>query len=330
MSTAGAGDIERLTILDVGHGNCAVLEVRGDVVVVDAGPGSALLEFLDQHGIDTIHTFFLSHADHDHIAGLIAVLATGRFAVRRVRVNSDAMRKSNTWRSLAYLLAKDKAIDFDVSLTSSGHDDLMLGDVRIEVIAPSPFLAVISPGGKSHKGRPITTNSISAVIRISKGTEPVALLAGDLDDVGLDDLLDFERPGQAPLLVFPHHGGNAGGNLADFMKRLCDLVQPSFVLFSIGRGRFGTPQPDVVTQLIARNPTIRISCTQLSKHCAKTVPLAAPSHLADVYARGRANRACCAGSVVINLTAESQNLPIWSTYQDFITSNTDAPLCRRK
>ena len=49
-----------LAILDVGHGNCAVLRDRRGVVVIDAGPGSSLLEFLTEHKITNIDvSFFL-------------------------------------------------------------------------------------------------------------------------------------------------------------------------------------------------------------------------------------------------------------------------------
>ncbi len=41
-----------LSILDEGHGNSAVLVDTDGVVVIDVGPGSALMEFLRQEGIE--------------------------------------------------------------------------------------------------------------------------------------------------------------------------------------------------------------------------------------------------------------------------------------
>ncbi len=52
-----------ISILDVGHGNGAVLVDDNGVVVIDAGPGSALLEFLRHEGIDRINVLLISHAD---------------------------------------------------------------------------------------------------------------------------------------------------------------------------------------------------------------------------------------------------------------------------
>lgn len=49
---------ETLAVLDVGHGNSAVLFSGDDVAVFDTGTGSGLLEFLRQQGVDHVKTVF--------------------------------------------------------------------------------------------------------------------------------------------------------------------------------------------------------------------------------------------------------------------------------
>jgi len=61
-------------IVDVKHGNSAVLIDTDGVVVIDAGNGSKLLEFLSNRQITTIDVLILSHADGDHIGGVMALL----------------------------------------------------------------------------------------------------------------------------------------------------------------------------------------------------------------------------------------------------------------
>ena len=73
--------VPSLTVLDVGHGSCAILAEAARIVVFDAGPKSGLLEFLLQHQINTIDVVMISHADRDHIEGLIAILGTNAIAV---------------------------------------------------------------------------------------------------------------------------------------------------------------------------------------------------------------------------------------------------------
>lgn len=73
-----------LSILDVGHGNCAVIRDTKGIVVIDTGAGSALLEYLRQERILQIDVLILSHADKDHIGGLVGVLASNEIKVRRI------------------------------------------------------------------------------------------------------------------------------------------------------------------------------------------------------------------------------------------------------
>ena len=66
-----------LCILDVGHGNSAVIIAgSSEVVVIDVGRKNALREFIYQQEIKRIRTIYLSHADEDHIGSLVGLLAS--------------------------------------------------------------------------------------------------------------------------------------------------------------------------------------------------------------------------------------------------------------
>ena len=117
-----------LYILDVGHGNCAVVHC-GDagVVVVDTALGGALCAFLRQQKIERIRTVYLSHADEDHIGGLVALLAAGIVQVERVVVNSDAKKRTAVWDDMAYELDKahrEGRVRLDIGLVADDRDDL--------------------------------------------------------------------------------------------------------------------------------------------------------------------------------------------------------------
>ena len=80
-----------LAILDVGHGNSAILIDSEGVVVIDTGLGSSLLEYLEESGVTTIDAVLISHADEDHIGGLVQLLSSSKFRVRSVRLNTGAV-----------------------------------------------------------------------------------------------------------------------------------------------------------------------------------------------------------------------------------------------
>lgn len=323
-----------LSILDVGHGNSAVLLDTEGVVVIDCGPGTALLEFLRQTGLRHVDVVLISHADRDHIEGVVALLESEEYTIGRLRLNSDALKTSQLWNDLVYLLdhahsARD--LDFQPALTTGDTGSYDQGVVAVEVLAPRPALAAIGPGGRDNAERKLTHHSVSAVVRLAKGEEKIALLPGDIDAIGLANLLKDGQDIGASVVVFPHHGGTSGiADLKGFARRLCDAARPDTVIFSIGRGKYGTPQPDPVAAIRRALPGVRITCTQLSEHCADRLPRSDPTHLTDRYAAGREQRKCCGGTFVLRLDAPTPAvLPSREDQAEFIKKHAPTAICMR-
>ena len=323
-----------LTILDVGHGQCAVLQDAIGTVIFDAGSGSTLLEFLRDSAITEIDAVIISHADADHLSGLLSLLSSATVHVRKVHLNSDATKDSDIWEDLRYAVAdatERAATSVAVEVTTSSTQEFSRGDVQIEILYPSPAVAMAGPGGTDLKGRRLTANSMSVVARILHRSEPRVLLTGDIDAVGLENLLEALPYPQSDVLVFPHHGGRPShADPGQFANRLSQAVKPDLIIFSIGRGRYQTPRPDIVEGIRSVLPDVTIACTQLSANCAASLPSADPTHIASIVARGRSDRSCCAGS--IRLTFEPSTIgriPRLQDHQDFITANAPSALCRR-
>jgi competence protein ComEC len=317
--------------LDVGHANSAVIQAGNAVIVVDAPPGPVLADFLKTRGLRTIDLVLVSHADEDHAGGLITLLL-GDFAVRRLLINPDATKRTKVWddiRTAITVAMEQHQVSCSFELTSN-TPTFTFGAVTVEVVAPSPDLFLSGAGGvesRSSGNRNLTSNSMSAVIRVVHDHVPRALLMGDLDLVGLDDLEKKKRSLTAELLVFPHHGGYAGTRrLADFAERLCRAVNPAAVVFSIGRGKHGTPRPEVVAAVEAACGNVRVACTQLSERCAVVNPSAARVHLVPLPAHGAETNTTCAGTIVQNLMTGAV-LPIAEEHREFIRVFAPTHLC---
>jgi competence protein ComEC len=323
-----------LSIVDVGHGNCAVLVDTDGVVVIDTGPGTGLLEFLKQERIESIDVVLISHADKDHIEGLIALIASEEFELNRVRVNSDALKTSKLWDDLLYSLNKAHLsgdLEFNTALTIADTGKFDQGEVHIEILAPNLYIAGKSPGSTDRAGRRLTSNSVSTVIRLIKDGVPIAIFTGDIDDVGLENLIDDRVDCKAPILIFPHHGGRPGSaNMSNFTRKLSALVAPHTVIFSIGRGgKYKNPQPEITAAVRENLPNARIACTQLSRRCAAAVPSVEPKHLTTKFAEGRQFNGCCGGTFVLELeAAERFFLPSLAEHLDFISKNAETALCQ--
>jgi len=82
-----------------------------------------------------------------------------------------------------------------------------------------------------------------------------------MDEFSLNSLLRKHQNIEAKVLVFPHHGGNSGGaNDQEFAQKLCGLVKPDVVLFSLHRSLYDNPREEIVQGVVAACPTAHIMC----------------------------------------------------------------------
>lgn len=324
-------DSPKLTVLDVGHGNSAVLHDSEGLVVFDAGPGATLDEYLQVCRVDTVTALLVSHSDADHLAGASNILLSDELHVEAVYLNPDADQTSIAFQAFRRALASSMDRSGTVvhtQLTSTTGTSISAGDVTIAILAPSPNLATAGPGGTDLKGRRIRPNTMSAVARLSYAERPIVLLAGDIDQVALEHLLEENESIQADTLVFPHHGGRPGStDPKTFTTTLVSAVRPSLILFSTGRGKKNVnPIPSVVEAILEIGFPIHIGCTQLSMQCSASTPMPGP-HLSDLTAAGKEAAKCCIGTVEISFSRQGGTFPILAEHRAFVNQRVETPLC---
>lgn len=322
----------KLAILDVGHGNCAVLHDRDGVLVLDAGPGSILNQYLIDNQIREITALLISHSDADHLGGAIGLLLSHEFRVKAVYLNPDSRNKSRTFRVLRQALRdakENRGTQIIPHLTTTLSGSIQTGATVVEILAPAPENALGGIGGRDLSGEEINPNSMSVVVRLVADNIPMALLPGDIDADGLRNLVNDHPSLPARILVFPHHGGRPGrADPARFARDLGSLVQPEIVIFSIGRGKHNTPNPAIVKAVLTHCPTAHIACTQLAVACAAEKPTAQPVHLIGQVASGKRTGSCCIGTVIFALRQPTEALPLLREHSDFVLRFAPTALCR--
>lgn len=325
-------DLPKLIILDVAHGNCAILQDTEGTVVIDCAHGYTLIDALQQLGISQIDRIIISHADEDHISGFIKLLLDESITIKHIYINPDSSKKTAISVELRLAIAdakqrKNTKRDF---IHTEMNGNLDVGQVNIEVIAPNMDL-VGQAGGLDLKKNRLNSNSVSAVIRLVYKSRGVALLAGDIDSIGLDNLISDNPTLDADVLVFPHHGGNtsaAGKSNQDFTKRLCQRVKPQLVLFSNGRNKHYNPRKEIIDTVIDVLPDVHVLCTQLSKHCSSEI-VKIDTHLNTLPSKGREVNHCCGGTVVINFNETEIIYAPSSNHRQFVKENVPSALCGR-
>jgi competence protein ComEC len=262
----------------------------------------------------------------------VGLLAAKTVEVTRVCLNSDASKGSEVWNDLLFVLNQadiQGKLTFQTSLVRDDTGSFDQGAVHIQIVGPGKYLAGRGVNNTDRFKRRIHSNSLSAVIRLLQDDKPIALFPGDLDEIGIDDMIADGAVATAPLVVFPHHGGAPGTpDLESFVCKLCRLVAPSVIIFSVARGRPKHPLPAIFELLRKNLKEFRIACTQLSEHCANVTPAINPVHLTNFYAQGRENRKCCAGTLVIELDHPDVLFPINPAHQAFIDVHAPTALCR--
>lgn len=321
-----------ISILDIGHGNSTVLHGRNETVIIDCGShGAGLLQFLEDRKITEIKRVYLSHADQDHIGGLLSLLASEHLKIQEVYLNSDGSKTTKAWNNLITVL-HDKSYSQKITFEVAIHDELPainVGEIIVTPMGPSKYLVGKGVGNTDRNNRKITSNSISASFIASYQDKPIVFLSGDIDQISLDEINYTGKNISSQVLIFPHHGGKIEeGNVVDFTNQLLLATQPKTVIFSIGRNKHSNPRPEIINAIKNNGAKPRIACTQLSGHCGTELPKEHPGHLHAYHAKGKHLRECCGGTYVINLENEITEYPPLNAHQDFIKNSAITALCR--
>ncbi|MFE9331059.1 ComEC/Rec2 family competence protein [Streptomyces sp. NPDC006925] len=324
-----------VSVLDVGHGNSAVVRDGTTCAVIDAAPGGIVQRELDRVGCEHIEHLVISHSDQDHAGGGPQILLDPLRTVGTAWFNPDAKKDSRIWaRLLRAVFTRYRRGGFGghQMLHTETSQTLYCGRARLEVCHPSFLMAGTGPTETSPDFGKLDTNTVSIVVRVHLDEKPAVLLAADMDAVALKHIQQNSHQLSAPVLVFPHHGGLPGkAEPRAFAEELTKLVVPQLVIFSIRGGlRPANPHQEIMAGVRSAAPDAHIACTQLSVHCHEDKRLVTDRHLAVLPAAGRKSGRSCAGSVKVTRVQSGLRFdPPLETHLSFVNGGTVAnPQCR--
>jgi competence protein ComEC len=225
------GDHFRVTFLDVGQGDSAVVELPdGQVVLIDGGATyerfdmgrGVVAPFLWNRGIHTIDQVIGTHPQLDHVGGLAWVIR--HFLVKQYWGSGEA-RDELFYRRLQRSLA---AQGLQEAVAREGQEIVSSGACRMVVLNPP---AVENPDLPLQEGRldGHRLNNRSVVTRLTCGIRTM-LFAADVERDGLSRMVPSASQGPIDVLKVPHHGAVSSLN-----REWLATLHPQYAVFSAGR-----------------------------------------------------------------------------------------------
>jgi competence protein ComEC len=218
-------DVLRVTYLSVGQGDSAFVELPGGKTMLIDGGGTnnpdfdtgerVVAPFLRSKGVERIDYMVLSHAQQDHMGGLL-------FIARNMDVGEFWWNGEGSLGRLGTALEENGVVKKAVD-SSTGKK--VAGNVKIEFL--------------NHSKTSFDTNDNSLVMKISYG-ERSFLFSGDIGEKAEKTIASGAI--EADVLKAPHHGSKYSSS-AGFLS----AVRPSVVVVSAGRlNSFGFPHAEAL------------------------------------------------------------------------------------
>ena len=227
----------RATILDVGQGSAALLELpRGRTVLIDGGGFSSnavfdtgkniLAPYLLRKKIKTVDTLILSHPNSDHLNGLIYIAE--HFKVAQAVTNGQSAATKGY--RLFHAALKENDIDTPPYSTLDGIIYFKGGQLEI-LYPPRNFL----DRGPLKNWQNANNNSL--VVKVTMG-QIAFLFPGDIMVMGEKALVASAKDNlKSTVLISPHHGSGSSSTPL-FLRQ----VDPDIVIISCGHNnRFRFP-----------------------------------------------------------------------------------------
>jgi competence protein ComEC len=261
--------------IDVGQGDSAfIVTPAGRKILIDGGRGNEAFQFLvwkyrlDRSMSDPvdIDLMVVSHADDDHLEGLVAILEHPRIRVQEILHSGIAKYNSGYNTELGdtvgegqnrFLVTRHDGIadldGEDLNRLMTSWRDALHGEAglvyravasttgAIDVADPAVTLHVLGPRLVDHPDHanpvypwfasaPETVNGHSVVMRIDYRNVRV-ILPGDVNKRGARHLMqnpNFLAEADAHVFKAPHHGSH------DYRRDFLEAVQPQISVISSG------------------------------------------------------------------------------------------------
>lgn len=213
----------RMTMLDVGQGQCIVLECGDLTAVVDCGgsddeqAGEDAARDLLSRGKSRIDALILTHYDTDHVGGALQLMS--RLEIGRIFLPD--ISNDNEWRIALERTARSCGIP------------VYYVEEDMDLLFTEGMLSIFAPQGTASNN-----DGLSVLLSVD---EYDILMTGDMGFEAERELLRTHVLPDVEVLVAGHHGSRTSTS-----PQMLRTVQPEALLISVGENSYGHPSEDVL------------------------------------------------------------------------------------
>jgi competence protein ComEC len=227
---SASADTLRVSFINVGQGDAALVQdPNGYDILIDGGilsAGPTVVAYLRQQGVDQLEVMVASHADSDHIGGLISVLNAEDITVEHVYYNGYA-GQTTAWYNFETAVA-NASVTLEAAQYPSSY---AWGNTSVQIKNPAPGLD--NPN----------TNDASVVILLEHGNNNF-LFTGDINSTIEATVVARGLPSEIKVLKVAHHGSD--NSSSEFFLQ---AVRPQQSIISVGENSYGHPGAGTLQRL---------------------------------------------------------------------------------
>ena len=214
----------RMTAVDVGQGQCILLQSKNQAYLVDCGGGNpertaeAALKAMGAQGIRKLDGLILTHYDEDHSNG-------AEYLIQVMDVDTLYLPDTEPASDIRYRLSRQKTPVCWVR----ENQELPCGKGNI-CLLPT---------------KNVTENNESSMCILFQTENCAILITGDRNTEGEIRLLEEDRIGKVDVLVVGHHGADTSTG-----KEFLEATQPDIAVISVGKDNYyGQPHSSTLQRL---------------------------------------------------------------------------------
>ncbi len=231
----------KISFLDVGQGDCTVIQHKNKIVLIDGG-GSSNSEYeigknivipslLDKK-IKKINYIIVSHFDTDHVGGLLELMEELR--VDNVIISKQVQENENYKRFIEIVNRKN----IEIIIVEKGNKVQIDEKLFFEILWPNS-LEILDDN---------VLNNNSIVCKLNYNDFSM-LFTGDIEELAEKSIIETYKKDlkriEATVLKVAHHGSKTSSS-EEFLK----AVKPKITLIGVGKNnKFGHPNEEVLSRI---------------------------------------------------------------------------------